>query len=51
MLALFSVGMFASRTVGDPGDQGAGKTGVQGIGVKTPNAAAVADATVGLAND
>lgn len=32
-----------------PGAQGAGITGIQGIGVKTPNAAAVAAATVGFA--
>jgi hypothetical protein len=35
----------------EPGVQGAGVTGMQGIGVKTPSAAAVADATVGLAID
>lgn len=32
-----------------PGAQGAAITGIQGIGVKTPAAAAVAEATVGLA--
>lgn len=32
-----------------PGAQGAAVAGMQGIGVKTPNAAAVADATDGLA--
>jgi hypothetical protein len=36
-------------TVGDPGVHGAGMTGVQGIGVSTPSAAAVAVATAGLA--
>lgn len=36
-------------TVGDPGTQGAGITGIQGIGVSAPKAAAVAAATVGLA--
>ena len=41
--------MLAIRTVGEPGIHGAGMTGVQGIGVKTPRAAAVADATAGLA--
>ena len=34
-----------------PGVQGAVVTGMQGIGVSTPRAAAVADATVGLAID
>lgn len=38
-----------TRTVGLPGAHGATVTGMQGIGVKTPNAAAVAAATVGLA--
>jgi len=36
-------------TFNDPGDQGEGVTGMQGIGVKTPLAAAVAAATVGFA--
>lgn len=35
-------------TVVEPGDHGATVLGIQGIGVKTPNAAAVAAATVGL---
>jgi hypothetical protein len=43
--------MLAMRTVGEPGAHGAGITGIQGIGVNTPEAAAVADATVGLAKD
>jgi hypothetical protein len=47
--ALFSAGMFPSSTVGAPGAQGAGVTGMHGIGVSTPIAAEVADATVGLA--
>ena len=34
-----------------PGAQGATITGIQGIGVSTPIAADVAEATVGLAND
>ena len=34
-----------------PGAQGAAITGMQGIGVSTPIAADVADATVGLASD
>jgi len=46
---LFSAGMLPSMTVGDPVAQGAGVTGMQGIGVKTPAAAEVAEATVGLA--
>ena len=36
-------------TVGQPGTHGAGMLGTQGIGVNTPPAAAVADATCGLA--
>ncbi len=48
-LVLVSAGIFPIKTVGEPGTQGAGVTGTQGIGVKTPLAAAVADATVGLA--
>src|SRR5580704_742745 len=35
-------------TVSAPGSQGAVVTGTQGIGVRTPSAAAVADATSGL---
>lgn len=35
-------------TVGEPTIHGAGVTGTQGMGVKTPRAAAVAAATVGL---
>ena len=38
-------------TIGEPGAQGAGVTGTHGIGVNTPKAAAVADATAGLAMD
>ena len=38
-------------TVGEPGVQGAGITGIQGIGVITPIAAAVAEATVGFASE
>src|SRR5450830_277867 len=48
---LSRVGMFASSTVGAPGTQGAAVAGMQGIGVNTPMAAAVAAATVGLAGD
>jgi hypothetical protein len=43
--------MLASSTVTAPGTQGAVVTGIQGIGVKTPNAAAVAEATSGFAID
>ncbi len=35
-------------TVGAPGFQGLTTTGMQGCGVNTPNAAAVAAATIGL---
>jgi hypothetical protein len=38
-------------TVGEPGVHGATATGMQGIGVNTPNAAAVAAATAGFARD
>lgn len=48
---LFSAGMPPSMVVAAPGVQGEVVTGMQGIGVKTPSAAAVAAATVGLAID
>jgi hypothetical protein len=48
---LFRAGIFATNTVGDPGTQGAAVTGMQGIGVSTPSAAAVAAATIGLAGE
>ena len=48
---LFKAGKLLIRTVGEPGAQGAGITGRQGMGVRTPNAAAVADATVGFARE
>jgi hypothetical protein len=48
---LFSAGIPPSMTVAEPGVQGATVTGTHGIGVKTPRAAAVAEATVGLASD
>ena len=48
---LFRAGMLPIRTVGEPTIQGAGVTGIQGIGVRTPRAAAVAAATVGFARD
>jgi hypothetical protein len=45
---LSSAGMFAISTVGAPGTHGALVAGMQGMGVSTPSAAAVAAATVGL---
>lgn len=48
---LFRAGIFATITVDEPGAHGAAITGIQGIGVKTPKLAAVADATVGFAID
>lgn len=47
----FSAGILPTSTVGDPGTHGAAMTGIQGIGVSTPIAAAVAAATVGLARE
>ena len=46
---LFRAGVPATSTVGAPGFQGPTGTGMHGMGVKTPKAAAVADATIGLA--
>ena len=48
---LSSVGKFPNSTVGAPVTQGAGVFGIHGIGVRTPNAADVAAATVGFASD
>lgn len=48
---LLRAGKLLINTVGEPGVQGAGTTGRQGIGVNTPRAAAVADATAGLARE
>lgn len=48
---MFSAGAPPTITVGAPGTQGATVLGMQGMGVNTPSAAAVAEATVGLAND
>jgi len=45
---LFNAGMLPINTVGAPTIQGAVVTGMHGIGVNTPNAAAVAAATIGL---
>src|SRR5262245_12173918 len=44
-----SAGMLPINTVGTPGAHGPAGTGVQGIGVNTPSAAAVAAATAGFA--
>ena len=46
---MFSAGFPPIITVGEPVAQGAVHAGTQGIGVSTPDAAAVADATVGFA--
>lgn len=46
---LFNAGLFPINTVGEPGNHGAGITGKHGMGVSTPNAAAVAAATIGFA--
>ena len=48
LLELLSAGMPLTSTVAQPGAQGAVVTGTHGIGVRTPSAAAVAEATVGL---
>ena len=48
---LLSAGIPRNNTVGDPGAQGPGIVGVQGMGVRTPSAAAVADATAGFASE
>jgi hypothetical protein len=48
---LFRAGMLPIMQVAEPGVQGDVVTGMQGIGVNTPRAAAVAEATVGLAID
>ena len=45
---LSNAGMFPSNTFGVPVIQGAVVTGMHGIGVNTPRAAAVAAATAGL---
>ncbi len=45
---LFNAGTEPSKTVGEPTIHGAAVTGMHGIGVKTPNAAAVAAATIGF---
>jgi hypothetical protein len=45
---LFRAGILDTSTVGDPGAHGAAVTGIQGIGVRAPSAAAVALTTAGL---
>ncbi len=44
-----SAGLFPTSTTGQPGIHGAAVTGIQGCGVSTPSAAAVAAATCGFA--
>jgi hypothetical protein len=48
LLLLFNAGELPIKTVVLPGAHGAVVTGMHGIGVKTPMAAAVAEATVGF---
>jgi hypothetical protein len=48
----FSAGKLATKTVGEPGTQGATIAGIQGCGFSTPGGgAAVAAATAGLAGE
>ena len=51
MQELLRAGMPPIITVGEPGFHGPAGTGMQGIGVRTPSAAAVAAATCGFDND
>lgn len=46
-----SAGMFFTLTNGAPGDHGEAVAGMQGMGVSTPIAVAVADATIGFAGE
>jgi len=46
-----SAGLLLIITLGDPGAQGATVAGMQGMGVSTPRAAAVADAVAGNARE
>ncbi len=48
---LLRAGKLPMSTVDEPGVQGAMVIGTQGMGVRTPSAAAVAEATVGLATE
>ena len=45
---LINAGRCDTLTIGEPGAHGAAITGMHGIGVRTPHAAAVAEATVGF---
>jgi hypothetical protein len=47
----WSAGILATVVCAAPGVHGATVAGIQGMGVSTPKAAAVAEATVGLAGD
>ena len=47
--SLVRAGYPPTKMVGLPGAHGPGVTGIHGMGVRTPSAAAVAAATVGLA--
>ena len=49
--ASVNVGILPTKTVGAPGTHGAAVAGTHGIGVNTPLAADVAEATVGLARE
>jgi hypothetical protein len=51
LLLSVNAGMFITLTCALPGAQGAAIAGTHGIGVSTPIAAAVAEATAGLAID
>ena len=46
---LLSAGIISTSTVGEPGAHGVTVAGMHGMGVSTPRAAEVADATEGLA--
>ena len=48
---LSKAGKLPSRSVTAPGTHGAGVAGMQGMGVSTPRAAAVAAATTGFDGD
>jgi hypothetical protein len=48
---LSKAGLFPIMMVGFPGIHGEEVTGMQGMGVSTPKAAEVADATIGFANE
>ena len=48
---LFKAGIMPSNTVGDPTTHGAAVAGMQGTGVGTPMAAAVADTKTGLVGE